>query len=169
MAWPLCPTLPIHPISTTATFSLFPWMKLILKGKHFADVEDIKQEMTQALKGIKINEFKNCFEQWKKMLWQVHCIKWRVLWRWLKFKNLRIHSIFINIFRVFLGSLLLYRKHSQQCQTWGDCQVIDNYCCYDIWRCFYPGAILPPGNIWQFLRQFCLSRVGGQEESATGI
>ena len=43
-------------------------MKLILKGKHFADVEDIKQKMTQALKGIKINEFKNCFEQWKKVL-----------------------------------------------------------------------------------------------------
>ena len=42
-------------------------MKLILKGKHFADVEDIKQEMTQALKGIKINEFKNCSEQWKNI------------------------------------------------------------------------------------------------------
>ena len=37
---------------------LFPWMKEVLKGEHFADVEEVKQEMAEALKGIKINEFK---------------------------------------------------------------------------------------------------------------
>ena len=37
-------------------------MKKILKGKHFADVEEVNQKMAEALKGIKINEFKNCFE-----------------------------------------------------------------------------------------------------------
>ena len=41
-------------------------MKKVLKGKHFADVEEAKQKMAEALKGIKIYEFKNCFEQWKK-------------------------------------------------------------------------------------------------------
>ena len=43
-------------------------MKNILKGKRFADVEEVKQKMTEILKGNKIYEFKNCFEQWKKRL-----------------------------------------------------------------------------------------------------
>ena len=47
---------------------LFPWMKNVLKGKCFAHVEEVKQKMAEALKGIKINEFKNCFEQRKKCL-----------------------------------------------------------------------------------------------------
>ena len=33
----------------------------VLQGKHFVDVEVVKQK-TEALKGIKINELKNCFE-----------------------------------------------------------------------------------------------------------
>ena len=41
-------------------------MKKVLEGKCVADVEEVKQKTTEALKGIKINEFKNCFEQWKK-------------------------------------------------------------------------------------------------------
>ena len=31
-------------------------------------IRRVEQNMTEALKGIKINEFKNCFEQWKKCL-----------------------------------------------------------------------------------------------------
>ena len=46
---------------------LFLWMIKVLKGKHFADVKEVKQKMAEALKGIKINKFKNCFEQWKKV------------------------------------------------------------------------------------------------------
>ena len=41
-------------------------MKNVLKGKHFAYVEEVKQKMAEALKGINIDKFKNCFEQWKK-------------------------------------------------------------------------------------------------------
>ena len=48
-----CATLPTHP--------LCPLMKKVLKGKHFANVEVVKQKMAEALKDIKINEFKNCF------------------------------------------------------------------------------------------------------------
>ena len=51
---------------TPETFFCFPEMKKVLKGKHFADVEEVKQKTAGALKGIKIQEFKNCFEQWKK-------------------------------------------------------------------------------------------------------
>ena len=43
---------------------LFPDEK-VLKGKCFADVEEVKQKMAEPLKGIKIDEFEN---QWKKHL-----------------------------------------------------------------------------------------------------
>ena len=46
---------------------LFPWMKKVLKGKHFANMEKVKQKPAETLKGIKI---KNCFEQWKKSLFR---------------------------------------------------------------------------------------------------
>ena len=49
------------------TFSVSPDKK-VLKGKHFALVEEVKQKTAEALKGIKIDEFRNCFEQWKKVL-----------------------------------------------------------------------------------------------------
>ena len=41
-------------------------MKKVLNGKHFVDVEEVKQKTVEAPKGIKINEFKNYFEQWGK-------------------------------------------------------------------------------------------------------
>ena len=50
-----------------SNFVLFPWMKKVLKGNCFADVEEVKQKAA-ALKAIKINGFKNCFEQWKERL-----------------------------------------------------------------------------------------------------
>ena len=31
-------------------------------------MEEVKQKTAEALKGVKINKFKNCFEQWKKRL-----------------------------------------------------------------------------------------------------
>ena len=61
-----------HPLYSSdlspSDFFLFPWMEKVLKGKHFANVEEVKQKMAGALKGTKIDEFKNCFEQWKKHL-----------------------------------------------------------------------------------------------------
>ena len=36
------------------------------KGNIFADVEEVKQKTERTLKGITINEFKNCFEKLKK-------------------------------------------------------------------------------------------------------
>ena len=44
---------------------LFPWMKKVLKGKCFAIEEEVKQKMAEALKGIEVNKFKNCFKQWE--------------------------------------------------------------------------------------------------------
>ena len=46
----------------------FPQMRKVLKGKHFANTAEVKQKMAETLKRIKIDKFKNCFEQWKKCL-----------------------------------------------------------------------------------------------------
>ena len=61
---------PVHPISPLVTVlfvCLFPWRKKLLTRKRFADVKEMKQKTAEALKGIKIDEFKNCFELWKKV------------------------------------------------------------------------------------------------------
>ena len=42
-------------------------MKKALKGKCFADVEEVKQKPAEALQGVKIDEFTNCFEQREKV------------------------------------------------------------------------------------------------------
>ena len=62
------PHPPYSPDLTLSYFFLFTLMKKVLKGKRFANVEEMKQKTAEALKGIKINEFKNYFEQWKKYL-----------------------------------------------------------------------------------------------------
>ena len=54
------------PDPTLIDFLLFSGIEKVLKGKDFADVEEVKQKLAEALKGIKIAKFKNCFEQWGK-------------------------------------------------------------------------------------------------------
>ena len=39
-----------------------------MKGKRFANVEEVKQKSLEGLKNIQISEFKKCFEQWKDRL-----------------------------------------------------------------------------------------------------
>ena len=43
-------------------FFLFPKMEEILKGRHFDDTDDIRSNITAALKAITHNQFQNCFE-----------------------------------------------------------------------------------------------------------
>ena len=40
-------------------------MKKVLKEKHYVSVEEVNQKMVEVLKGIKIEEFKNSFENGK--------------------------------------------------------------------------------------------------------
>ena len=85
-------------------YILFPWMKKVLRGKHLVDVEEVKQKNGRSTKR---------HQNWKvqKLLWAVEktsrwvcCIKWRVLWRWRKFKRVRINAqFFINKLWVFWG------------------------------------------------------------------
>ena len=51
------PRPPCPPDLTLSNCFLFSQMKTFLKRKH-ADVEEVKQKMAEALKGIKIDEFK---------------------------------------------------------------------------------------------------------------
>jgi hypothetical protein len=43
-------------------------MKKVLKGKHFADVEEVKEKIMEALKGITLQEFQHHFEKCKRRL-----------------------------------------------------------------------------------------------------
>ena len=48
---------------TPRNFCLFVSLdEKILKGKYFVSVEEVKQKMVEALKGVKIDEFKTCFK-----------------------------------------------------------------------------------------------------------
>jgi len=57
---------PYSPDLATCDFFLFPRMKRDLKGKRFQNVEEVREKTTEALKAITLQEFQNCFEQWKK-------------------------------------------------------------------------------------------------------
>ena len=56
------PKTPIHLISPQTASFVSLNEKKILKGKSFANMEEVKQKMAEAQKGIKISGLKNCFE-----------------------------------------------------------------------------------------------------------
>ena len=56
------PHPPCSPDLALSNYFLFPWMKKVLKGKQFADGEEVKQKMSEALKGIKIDKLETCLE-----------------------------------------------------------------------------------------------------------
>ena len=51
---------------------LFPKIKEILKGRHFDDIDDIRNSTMAALKAIPQNQFQNRFERWTR--WWHQCI-----------------------------------------------------------------------------------------------
>jgi hypothetical protein len=53
-------------VQVCGDFFLFPKIKEILKGRHFDDIDDIRSNMTAALKVISQNQFQNCFEGWTR-------------------------------------------------------------------------------------------------------
>ena len=50
----------------TCNVFLFPRMKRDLKGKRFQNVEEVRKKTMEALKAVTLQEFQNCFDQWKK-------------------------------------------------------------------------------------------------------
>jgi len=41
-----------------------------LKGRHFVDIAEVQQESLAALDSISVEDFRQCFQQWKQ-----HCIQ----------------------------------------------------------------------------------------------
>ena len=68
------PHPPYSPDLALSYFFRFPWWQEVLKGEHFAAVEEVKHKMAETLKDLKTDEFKNCFEQGMKVL-IVYCTK----------------------------------------------------------------------------------------------
>ena len=57
---------PYSPDLAPCDFFPFPRMKRDLKQKCVQNVEEVSGKTTEALKAITLQEFQNCFEQWKK-------------------------------------------------------------------------------------------------------
>ena len=52
---------------TPSDFFLISLVENSLQKETFCQCGSVKQKMAEALKGMKIDEFKNCFEQWRKV------------------------------------------------------------------------------------------------------
>ena len=106
-ARPLCPTLHVHLFSPPVPFLLV-----------FPDEKSPQREMfcqcgrgeTKDVRSTKRHQnwwIQTLFGAVGKTSPQVYRLKWRVLWRQLKFKHMRINEqVFINKFWVFWGSPL---------------------------------------------------------------
>jgi len=57
---------PYSPNLAPCDFFLFPRMKCQMKGKHFADVSEVKKKTLEVLNNISTEEFQKCFQQWEK-------------------------------------------------------------------------------------------------------
>jgi len=60
-------------------FFLFLNIKEILKGRHFDETDDIRNNTTAALKAIPQNQFQNCFEGWTRRWHRCIASQWGVL------------------------------------------------------------------------------------------
>ena len=69
---------PYSPDLAPCDFVLFPQMKKV-KGKRFADVEEVKKKTTEALKGITLERVSGLLQKVENAFRLVHCIKWTVL------------------------------------------------------------------------------------------
>jgi transposase len=56
---------PYSPDLAPSDFFLFPRIKIMLKGEHFDDIDDIKSNTTITLNGISENDFQACFQSRK--------------------------------------------------------------------------------------------------------
>jgi hypothetical protein len=59
-------TLSLFTGSRPNDFFLLTKIKEILKGRHFDDTDDIRSNMTAALKAIPQNQFQNCLQGWTR-------------------------------------------------------------------------------------------------------
>lgn len=62
----MMPQPPYSPDIAPCDFFLFPKMKTNMKGRRFANIEEIKRQSLNELNAIPKSEFQKCFEDWKK-------------------------------------------------------------------------------------------------------
>jgi transposase len=60
---PIVPHPPYSPDLAPSDFLLFPTLKMGLRGRRFATVEDIKENAAARLRAIK-NDFHQCYNNW---------------------------------------------------------------------------------------------------------
>jgi len=70
---PLSPTLPTHLTWSPCDFYMFPNIKLRLKGRRFASIEEAPAELQQILKALMPADFNECFQK-RQNLWD-RCIQ----------------------------------------------------------------------------------------------
>jgi len=63
---PVLPHPPYSPDLAVCGFSLFPKLKLKLKGHHFGTMVNIQKIVTHDLHTLTENDFWYCYDQWKK-------------------------------------------------------------------------------------------------------
>lgn len=59
---------PYSPDLAPCDYFLFPKVKSVLKGTHFESMEAVKQKTAELLRALSDEDFKHCFEQWKKRM-----------------------------------------------------------------------------------------------------
>jgi transposase len=62
----IVPHPPCSPGLAPCDFTLFPKLKIKLKGRRFETASDIQRESQAVLNSIKENDFHGSFESWKK-------------------------------------------------------------------------------------------------------
>jgi hypothetical protein len=62
----IVPHLPYSQDLAPYDFTLFPKLKMKLKGRHFETMSDIQRELQAVFESIKENNFHGAFEAWKK-------------------------------------------------------------------------------------------------------
>ena len=63
---PVLPDPPYSPDLAPCEFYLFSKLKLKLKGHHFGTTENIQKTVTDELNTLTENDFRYCYDQWKK-------------------------------------------------------------------------------------------------------
>jgi transposase len=73
----IVPHPPYSPGLAPCDFTLFPKLKMKLKGRHFETVSDIQRESQTLLDSIKQNDFHGAFEVWGKMMGSLYMFRRR--------------------------------------------------------------------------------------------
>ena len=63
---------PYSPDLAPCDFWLFPKLKSVVKGLHFASVDEIKDRVTRELRCLAEEDFAGCFQAWQR--WMIKCI-----------------------------------------------------------------------------------------------